>query len=216
MACWEVHKFFWSVPHLVQWFSHFNALLVQGFSQPAMFEDTVGYPHCLLVLTHGIHVSFSVDQITIQSLLFSINSLSFVRWWRFFCWSNPHYLTIVPSHCCWKIAMKNHHFPAASNHTYAMSQEIPLLVHHHQKSPWKIPMKSWKITMKNHHPAIHGGQVAIFWFGNSSKSKSSKEDTWALSPRALMSWHKKPPLQLGWAGWKRLRMARIMGLDGEQ
>ena len=37
---------------------------------PAMLEDTGGYPHCLPVLTHGIHVSFSVDQIIIQSLLF--------------------------------------------------------------------------------------------------------------------------------------------------
>lgn len=113
-----------------------------------MLEDTGGYPHCLPVVTHGIHVSFSVDQITIQSLLFFINSLSFVRWWRFFCWSNPHYLNIVPSHCC-----LNRHsitIKAASNHKYVISP-IPFLVHHHDISPWKIPIKSWKITIKNHH-----------------------------------------------------------------
>ena len=144
MACWEVHKFFWSVPHLVQWFSHFNALLVKGFSQPAMLEDTGGYPHCLPVLTHGIHVSFSVDQITIQSLLFLLIPYRLFVDEDFSVGQNPHYLTIVPSHCC-----LNRHsitIKAASNHKYVMSP-IP----HLGSSPWKIPMKSWKITIKNHH-----------------------------------------------------------------
>ena len=75
---------------------------------------------------------------------------------------NPHYLTIVPSHCC-----LNRHsitIKAASNHKYVMSP-IP----HLGSSPWYITMKNPHEKLKNHHQKSPSKSIAAM----AAKSRSS-------------------------------------------